>query len=234
MARHVHVVDRLLAEPAEAGTPQARTLAMLAGERRRLARELQDAVVQALYGIVLGARTARTLLDRAPGQAAEPLEYVLALAEAGLAETRALICELRPEALQTEGLVGALAKQTAPLSARYGVEVHADLCEEPELPLDVKDALYRIAQEAMHNAVRHAQAGRIDVRLTQQAGTIVLEVCDDGTGFDLTGSLPEHRGLRSMRERATHLGSTLEIESAPGRGTCIRAAITYATAHAPS
>ena len=86
----------------------------------------------------------------------------------------------------------------------------------------------------MHNAVKHAQAGRVDVRLAYRAGTIVLEVRDDGKGFDPTCSLTGHHGLRSMRERATHLGGTLQIESAPGRGTCVRAAITYAAEHAPS
>jgi PAS domain S-box-containing protein len=234
MARRRHVVDRLWAEPAEEGAHEARALAMLAGERRRLARELHDAVVQALYGIVLGARAARGLLDRAPGQAAEPLEYVLSLAEAGLAETRTLIFDLRPESLETEGLVAALTKQAAPLSARHGLEVHTDLCDEPALPLDIKEALYRIAQEAMHNTVKHAQARRVDLRLADQAGTIVLEVCDDGKGFNPAGSFPGHLGLRSMSERATHLGGTLQIESAPGRGTCVRAEILYAAEHAPS
>jgi PAS domain S-box-containing protein len=234
IARRVHGVDRLLAEQAEEGTPEARALAMLVGERRRLARELQDAVVQVLYGIVLGARAARILLDRAPGQAAEPIEYVLSLAEAGLAEARALIFDLRPEALETEGLVAALTKQAAPLSARHGIEVHTDFCDEPALPLDIKEALYRIAQEAMHNTVKHAQAGRVDLRLADRAGTIVLEICDDGKGFDPASSFPGHLGLRSMSERATQLGGTLQIESAPGRGTRVRAEITYAAQHAPS
>ncbi|HKC72833.1 MAG TPA: PAS domain-containing sensor histidine kinase [Chloroflexota bacterium] len=234
MARRRHVVDRLWAEPAEEGTHEARVLAMLAGERRRLARELHDTVVQALYGIVLGARAARGLLDRAPGQAAEPIEYVLSLAEAGLAETRALIFDVRPASLETEGLVAALTKQAAPLSARHGIEVHTDLCDEPALPLDIKEALYRIAQEALHNTVKHAQARRVDMRLADQAGTIVLEVCDDGRGFNPDSSFPGHLGLRSMSERATQLGGTLQIESAPGRGTCVRAEITYAADHAPS
>ena len=234
MARHVHVVDRPLAEHVEEGPPEVCALTMLAGERRRLARELEDAVVQAFYGIVLGAHTARSLLDRAPSEAAEPLEYVLSLAEAGLAETRALIFDLRPESLETEGLAAALTKQTAPLSARHGIAVRTDLCDGPELPLGIKDALYRIAREALHNAVKHARASRVDVRLAHQAGTVMLEVCDDGKGFDPTGSFPGHLGLRSMRERATQGGGTLQIESAPGRGTCVRAAITYAAEHAPS
>ena len=234
MARRVHGVDRPLAEHAEDGTGEARAVAMLAMERRRLARELHAGVVQAFYGIMLGARTAHGLLDRAPGKAAASLEYVLSLAEAGLAETRALLFQLCPEALATEGLVTALSKQTAPLPARHGIAVHTDLCAEPELPLDVKEALYRIAQEAMHNAVTHAQARRVDVRLADQAGTIVLEVCDDGPGCDPSGSFAGHLELRSMGERATQLGGTFQIERAPGWGTCVRAQITYAAAHAPS
>jgi Histidine kinase-, DNA gyrase B-, and HSP90-like ATPase len=95
-------------------------------------------------------------------------------------------------------------------------------------------ALYRIAQEAMHNTVKHAQTGRIDVRLACQAGRIVLEVGDTGPDCDPANSFPGHLGLRSMCERATQLGGTLQIESAPGRGTCVRAEITYAAEHPPS
>jgi PAS domain S-box-containing protein len=230
VATRVHVVDRLWAEQAEEGTPEARALSMLAGERRRLAHELQDAVVQAFYGIVLGASAARSLLERAPGTAAEPIEYVLSLAQAGLAETRTLIFGLCPEALATEGLVAALATQTAPLSARHGIEVHTDLCDEPELPFAIKEALYRIAQEALHNAWKHAQASRVDVRLIDQAGTIVLEVCDNGPGCDSMGSFPGHLELRA---RTTQIGGTLQIASAPGRGTCVRAEIAYVAEHTP-
>jgi PAS domain S-box-containing protein len=212
VAQRVHVVDRLLAEQAEEGAPEARALAMLAGERRRLARELQDAVVQAFYGIVLGASAARSRLERAPGKVAEPIEYVLTLAEAGLAETWTLIFGLCPESLATEGLVAALTKQTAPLSARHGIEVHTDLCDEPELPFDIKEALYRIAQEALHNAWTHAQASRVDVRLADQAGRIVLEVCDDllyGVAGRPLRQHPDHDAERLLiahtRGQAPHL-----------------------------
>ena len=194
-------------------------------ERQRLARELHDSVSQALYGIALGARTARTLLDRDPSQVARPLEYVLSLAEAWLAEMRALIFELRPESLETEGLVAALDKQAAALRARHQIEVRADLGAEPALPLEWKEALYRIAQEATHNTVKHARAGAIDLRLRCDDGVCVLEVADDGIGFDPSGSFPGHLGLRSMRERAERLGGALELRSAPGAGTHLRALI---------
>jgi signal transduction histidine kinase len=118
-------------------------------ERQRLARELHDSVSQALYGIALGARTARKRLDSDPSNLAEPLDYVLTLAEAGLTEMRALIFELRPDSIETEGLVAALGRQVAATRARYGVAVNAELADEPEVPVATKEALYRIAQEAM-------------------------------------------------------------------------------------
>src|SRR5438876_721687 len=127
-------------------------------ERQRLARELHDSISQGLYGIKLGAHTAREALDSDPVEAIAPLEYVIALTEAGLAEMRALIFELRPESLATEGAIAALTKQVAILRTRYKLSVDAQLGEEPALSLERKQALYRIAQEALHNIVKHARA----------------------------------------------------------------------------
>jgi PAS domain S-box-containing protein len=200
---------------------QAQQLAAVE-ERQKLARELHDSVSQALYGIGLGARTARTLLDREPKLVAEPLDYVLSLAEAGLAEMRALIFELRPESLETEGLVAALTKQAASLRARHNVEVETMFCDEPEAALDVKQVLYRIAQEALHNTVKHARASRVEMRLVRPGDALFLEIKDDGVGFDARGDFPGHLGLRSMCERAERLGGAFEVESAPGEGTRIR------------
>ena len=124
-------------------------------ERQKLARELHDSVSQALYGIALGAKTARTLLDRAPEQVADPLDYVLSLADAGLAEMRALIFELRPESLESEGLIAALEKQASALRARHEVEVEAVLCDEPNVPLEKKDALpHRPGSPSQHRQTR--------------------------------------------------------------------------------
>jgi signal transduction histidine kinase len=190
-------------------------------ERQRLARELHDSVSQALYGIALGARTARTQLDRDPAAAVDPMEYVLQLAEAGLAEMRALIFELRPESLQTEGLVAAIEKQVASTRSRYGLEVQADLGSEPQTKIEVKEALYRVAQEALHNIVKHAHAQHVVVSLVTSNGTIDLRVRDDGRGFDTEGSYPGHVGLHSMRERIDKLRGTITIESVSGRGTSV-------------
>jgi signal transduction histidine kinase len=211
---------------------QAQTLAVMI-ERQRLARELHDSVSQALYGIALGARTARALLDRDPAAAVEPIEYVTALANAGMAEMRALIFELRPESLEQEGLVVALTKHAEALRARHQINVHLDLCDEPDVPLEAKQALYRIAQEALHNIVKHARAGSVTLRLsgpTPRAPAVMLDIRDDGVGFDPNGAFPGHLGLRSMHERATRLGGMLSIDSAPGQGTHIQVRVPASTA----
>lgn len=200
---------------------QAQELAALQ-ERQRLARELHDSVSQALYGISLGAHTASEALESGESeQAGASIAYMLTLAEAGLAEMHALIFELRPESLETEGLVAALSKQVAVLRARYKLTVEADLGEEPDLSLESKQALYRIAQEALHNIVKHARASMIILRLTKQECEIILNVRDNGRGFDPAGPFPGHLGVRSMQERVTKVGGTLAIESASGQGTYI-------------
>jgi signal transduction histidine kinase len=163
--------------------------------------------------------TARLQLDRDPKE----LDYVLELAEAALIEMRALIFELRPESLETEGLVTALSKQAAALHARQGIIVQVDLGEEPDVPLEVKQDLYRIVQEALHNMVKHARASQVELRLNQTDGVVTVEVSDNGRGFDATSSFPGHLGLHSMQERVKSLGGELQIESAPGQGTRIRA-----------
>ncbi|HKF38300.1 MAG TPA: sensor histidine kinase, partial [Ktedonobacteraceae bacterium] len=197
---------------------QAQELAALE-ERQKLARELHDSVSQALYGIALGLHSARIQLDRDLRELPESLDYLLSLAEAALAEMRALIFELRPESLEREGLVAALAKQGAALQARHNMIIQADLCEEPALPLKAKQELYRIAQEALQNTVKHARASKVDLVLRQTANAVILQVCDDGVGFDPLGSFPGHLGLRSMQERVSNLGGRLQIKSAPGQGT---------------
>jgi signal transduction histidine kinase len=149
------------------------------------------------------------------------LEYVMSLAQAGLTEMRALIFELRPESLENEGLVIALTKQAASVQARHGIAVTTDLGEEPPFSLDIKEALYRIAREALHNIVKHANASHVTLAIKRDDKLISLDVCDDGKGFDPGGDYPGHLGLHSMRERVERLGGTITIASAPGEGTQI-------------
>ncbi len=204
---------------------KAQRLAVLQ-ERQRLARELHDSVSQALYGIALGTRTARALVDRTPvaselkEQLTEPLDYVLSLSEGGLAEMRALIFELRPESLESEGLVAALTKLAAVLQARHHIEVKAQFAdEEPDAPMPVKEALYRVAQEALHNVVKHAGATRITIALANEDDQLALEISDNGRGFDVNGNFAGHLGLRSMHERVERINGSLTITSSLCHGT---------------
>jgi nitrate/nitrite-specific signal transduction histidine kinase len=194
-------------------------------ERTRLARELHDSVSQALFGIALGARTARNLFDTSPEKLGEPLDYILSLAEAGLTEMRALIFELRPETLENEGLITALSKQAASLQTRHGLKMHVDLCDEPQVPLGLKEAVYRIAREALHNTVKHAHATEVSLKIQTTLFSILLEIADNGIGFDPEQAFPGHLGLKSMRERVQRLKGDFDIKSAPGQGTRINVRI---------
>jgi signal transduction histidine kinase len=206
---------------------QAQELAALE-ERQRLARELHDSVSQALYGIALGSRT---LLERTAGAEeikpvlAEPLDYVLSLADAGLAEMRALIFELRPESLEREGLVAALTKQAAAMRSRHGIEVSTEFCDEPSIPLAAKEALYRLTQEAFNNVVKHAHASQVQLTLTCVDNVLSLTIADNGIGFDPAGYFPGHLGLKSMRERVERQSGWFEIESSPSQGTRVCAKV---------
>ncbi|TMF31577.1 MAG: PAS domain S-box protein [Chloroflexi bacterium] len=221
---------RAMADQATSAVDYARLLSasrdkVALEERQRLARDLHDSVSQAVYGIALGARSAQEMLAKDPSQLREPLDYIVRLSEAALAEMRALIFELRPEALEREGLIGALKHHTAVLRSRHGITVEEVIAGEPTMSWESKQALYRIAQEALHNAGRHARATRVRVALNQDDAEIRLEVWDNGVGFDPQSEHPGHFGLNTMRERATELGGRLEIESRAEAGTKIRAII---------
>ncbi len=197
---------------------QARELAVL-NERQRLARELHDSVSQALYGISLGAHVALASLTQDPRKQKEALEYILSLADTGLTEMRALIFELRPDTLAVDGLLLALQRQTAALQARRGIEVVTQFGVEPDLPIETKEIVYRITQEALNNAAKHANPSRIDVKINDQPIEFVVEIIDNGKGFDPALPKPGHLGLRSMRERVESINGSLTINSAPGHGT---------------
>jgi signal transduction histidine kinase len=191
-------------------------------ERQRLARELHDSVSQALYAIGLNASAARRENAADSVRRDRLLGDVLGLAEAGLTEMRALIFELRPESLEQEGLVGALQKQAAAVQARFRLIVTATLGAEPDIPLATKEALYRVAQEALHNVAKHARAREVELVLGAGVSELELRVSDDGKGFDPAESFPGHLGLHSMQERVRAIGGSLEIHSAPGQGTQVR------------
>jgi signal transduction histidine kinase len=189
----------------------------IVSERNRLALELHDAVSQRLFALVLGAESAATLLDRDGAAARDQVERLGALAQEALDELRTLILELRPPDLERDGLAGALRKHVALLRRAHGVRI--DVETGGGSAGDEREVL-RIAQEALQNAVRHSGARRITVRLADG----VLEVADDGSGFDPADPALRARrlGLTSMEERAARLGGRLEIRSAAGEGTVVR------------
>ncbi|HEY4870665.1 MAG TPA: sensor histidine kinase [Candidatus Dormibacteraeota bacterium] len=188
-------------------------------ERQRLSRELHDSVSQALYAIVLDIATAQHIGAADPARLEAILRDAYGLAEAGLAEMRALIFELRPEFLSQEGLVAALQRQIAAVRARHQLSITMDATDEPEAVPAIKEALYRVGQEALNNIAKHAGARAVVITLEASAGELVLRVRDDGRGFDAGKSFPGHLGLRSMRERAASVGGVILISSAPGQGT---------------
>jgi signal transduction histidine kinase len=204
---------------------QSRELSILS-ERNRLALELHDAVSQRLFSLVLTAEAAGTLLERDPSAAGDQVAKLRELAAQALEELRSLIFELRPPDLEKDGLPGALRKHVEVLRRLQPGELELELFGAKELrPNAERDReILRVAQEAIQNALRHAQAQRVTVRLQAEDGRLVVEVEDDGVGFD--PGAPELRsrrlGLTSMEERAQRLGGSLEIRSAPQAGTTVR------------
>jgi signal transduction histidine kinase len=201
-----------------------------AEERARLARELHDSVTQALFSMTLHARTTHMYLEREGIDPTSPLALSVRqlsdLTQGALAEMRALLFELRPGALREEGLVAALRKQAAALTARE--EVKVDVQAPPgRISLDerVEEQLYRLSQEALHNVVKHAQATHVQLCLSLAEDAVTLEVTDNGVGFDPAERHPGHMGLSTMAERAASLGGDLEVRSTPGNGTVIRVAV---------
>lgn len=199
-------------------------------ERQRLARDLHDSIQQTLYSIVMQTKAAE-LAVRKPGASPQVAEMYLhrlqELSQGAFAQMRALVFELRPGALQDEGLVSAIRKQAQGIAAREGIEITVEAPDEGMgLDAPIEDALYRILQESLHNVTKHAAADRIDVVLCapgERADGLVIEVADDGRGFD-PGVVPAgHLGLASMAQRAEALGGRIEVVSRPGSGTRVRA-----------
>ncbi|WP_328556326.1 MULTISPECIES: GAF domain-containing sensor histidine kinase [unclassified Streptomyces] len=195
----------------------------IAEERSRLAHELHDAVSQKLFSLRLTAQAAATLVDRDPSRAKGELQQVAALAAEATEELRAAVVELRPAALDEDGLVATLRTQIQVLDRAHSARVTFTSHGVRALPNSQEEAMLRVAQEALHNALRHSGATRVDVSLVRRGPGAVLHVMDDGSGFDPTAirSAGRHLGLVSMRDRASGVGGTLTVESAPGKGTMI-------------
>jgi len=236
---YAHVLDRGYVIYDPAGRPQRMVGAMiditdrvhqaeaqaqaLLEERQRLARELHDSVTQSLYSLTLLAEAGRRMA--AAGDLNRVEQYVGRLGETAqqaLKEMRLLVYQLRPLALEAEGLAGALQHRLDAVEKRGGVQARLVVEGLVQLPARVEEALFRIAQEALNNALKHAAASAVTVTLCGGDGLVGLEISDNGQGFDSALASAGGLGLTSMRERVEQLGGAFELQTEPGGGTTVR------------
>lgn len=202
------------------------------GERANLARELHDSVTQALFSMGLTTRSLEMLLDSDPSAAREKLADLRDLQRDALAEMRTLIFELRPLRLEQDGLQQAIRTHASAVQGRSGLAVEVSLEPDPmpRVALDQEEALYRIAQEALHNVVKHANAHAARICLARDGDRLSLTVEDDGTGFEPDRVPPGHLGLHGMRQRADLAGGELTVTSTLGKGTRVKAVMPVSEA----
>jgi signal transduction histidine kinase len=221
LAQEVQETNRRL----QAYSTQLEQLAV-AQERHHLARELHDSVTQTIFSMTLTTQSALLLLDRDPGQVGAQLDRLNDLAQSALSEMHVLISELRPEKVAEGGLAAALRRHLAdrrlPESLTVSLEIEGD---QPLRPAE-EQGLFRIAQEALNNIVKHAQASQAHIRL-HLAEPFWMEIEDRGQGFDLQQAQDSARaggqvGLVNMGERAAEIRWDLQVITSPGAGTCIR------------
>jgi len=208
------MLDRLEQERLESGR---RALSVQESERRRVARELHDEVGQTLTAMLLQVEGLSTAV---PPNARAELEELRETARTGAEEVRRIAQRLRPEALEELGLQAAMLALLDGVAAQASVRTHHQI--ERDLPLNAEDELvvYRVAQEALTNVVRHARANNVSLSLSAGDGTVVLRVGDDGRGI-APELLDSSYGIRGMRERALLIGATLDVRSRLGEGTTV-------------
>ena len=205
-----------------------------------MARDLHDAVRLNLFSASLIAESLPALWRESPEEAEQLLDKLRQLNRGALAEMRGLLMELRPAALVETSMSDLLRQLGQAVSGREGIPVTVLVDGPCRLPADVHVALYRIAQEALNNVVKHARASQVDVSLDclrpaegHRGEGFTLSIRDDGSGFDPASTSQERLGLAIMRERAQAVGATLEIESQVGQGTQVTVVCTPATRHKP-
>jgi PAS domain S-box-containing protein len=223
------VADQLGSVVESARLRQQAERAAVLEERGRLARDLHDSVTQLLYSVNLFARSGQNALDaRDLDKLGDSLARLGESAQQALKEMRLLVYELRPLALEREGLADALRQRLDAVEGRVGVVAQLSADETISLPKQVEGELYRIGIEALNNALKHAKATSVTVRLSARPEGIQLEVTDDGRGFD-PGVIEGKGGLGlvGMRERAERMGGVLAVTSAPGKGTEIKVTVPY-------
>ena len=210
---------------------QARLELATLEERNRLARDLHDSVKQQVFATSMTLGAAESLWAKDPAAAREKVDQALALCRQAQQELSGLIHELRPVGLQDQGLATALGEAVERWSRQTAIEASTVLKGSPEPAVDVEQALFRVAQEALSNVAKHSQARQVEVTLSRLGDDLVLEVIDDGQGFAPASAMGVGMGLRSMRERMEALGGELEVHSKPGKGTRVLARCKTESGH---
>jgi NarL family two-component system sensor histidine kinase LiaS len=200
---------------------QQAKLSAVVEERQRLARELHDAVSQQLFAISMTATAVARTLDKDMEKARRQIHLIEEMASVAQSEMRALLLHLRPVHLEGKRLAEGLLELLHELRAKVPIELTWELDEELQLPRGIENHLFRIVQEALSNALRHAKATKLTLKLHCPGETIRLMIQDNGVGFDLNERKQTSYGLASMRERVNEIGGTLSIITAPGKGTRI-------------
>jgi PAS domain S-box-containing protein len=225
---HGSVRDLSEREQLEASLRQQAAELAASEERGKLARELHDSVTQALFSMGLTIHSMELLIGKDPEAVRQRLAELRELRADALKEMRTLIFELRPPSVEQEGVVQALRGHAQSVQDRTGLDIRV----EGELPvrptLSVEEALFRIAQEALHNVVKHANASTVRITFAQEPGGISLSVTDDGVGFDPDNVPSDHLGLLGMRSRADRMGARLLVTSRRGAGSEVRVSLPEA------
>jgi len=199
---------------------QAQSMAV-AEERSRLARELHDSVTQTIYSVSMMAEALPQVWDRSPAEAKRNMAKLRQLTLVALTEMRALLFELRPSALEEASLDALLHQLRDVMTERGRIPAELTIEGEGDIPQDIKIALYRTAQEAFTNILKHAEATQVVGTLRKDSGQVTLIIRDNGQGFEPESMPAEHLGINIMRERVKNIGASFLIESAPGEGTQI-------------
>jgi len=199
---------------------QSQKLAALE-ERQRLARELHDSVSQTLFTCRAMTETALRRWEKDPARANDLIREVYHLVVTALSEMRTLLLELRPAALTQVGLKQLFDRYLQPMQDRWQFKLNIQIDDISPLPPDVQIALYRITQEALNNITKHTQAKHVDVRVIEHDDRTILEIRDDGGGFEMSKVSSTSLGLAVMHERAEEIGAALHIDSEIGKGTHI-------------
>jgi len=208
-------------EKTERNLAQQMAAEAVLSERNRLARDLHDAVTQTIFSASILSETLPHSLDANPDKGRQQIDELQQLTRGALAELRSLLFELRPEGLVKTDLKDLLGQLCRGITGRSGIPVELACDTQMDVPSEIKITLYRIAQEALNNASRHADPSQIKVCCSSDQEVIRLCVQDDGKGFDYVEKLESQMGLGIMQERAADIGASLEVKSLPGIGTTI-------------